>query len=162
MLVIAVIGFIIYGIIKGTPKHILNSLLEDYKNELNKELEELKNKIDYIKLEQIARNDKKRIVYSSLIKSMAVFVEDKVPPSEVQIYKQDFLQSYDECWLWASDEVLKAIGEYMDLKQGIINENNDIEGLEKELYLNCVFTMRKDVGFLDTQLEKNDYKFIKF
>lgn len=101
---------------------------------------------------------RRREVYSRLIKSMRVFLSSKVSATINE--KNEFLSSYDECCLWAPDEVLEAIGEFLDLSiqnskgQNIVYQNN-----YKKSYTTCIEKIRQDSGFKDTEIK---YRFVNF
>lgn len=160
-----IIGFIIVSIIKKSPEHLLNRNLENYKKELEYQLEELKKNISLEISDEVAKNEHKRMVYTNLIASMAVFIGGRISPEQHDVYVQNFYNNYDVAWLWASDEVLMKLSTYMQFKIDQANPESSkdkfSEVKEKELFLECVFSMRKDV-FKNTTLEKEAYKFIKF
>lgn len=176
ILILLVVGYIVTSLIKKSPEHILNRSLESYKNELNTNMEKLKRDLTLEISDIEARNEQKRIVYTNLVTSMSVFIGGRVSHELYPQYTQNFYNNYDAAWLWASDEVMKAMSRYMQFKiehstiqQEALEPNSKVPKgkqqelmlQEKELFLECIFKMRKDV-FSDTTLSKEDYKFIKF
>jgi malate synthase len=132
-----------------------------------KEFEKLKNQLQLdFKNKEEALN-KKREVYVNLIDSMTVFIGKRVHKDDETEYKRRFLKSYDIAWLWASDEVMLALSTYMQFKidhgRGIVPVDGAHPGeREKELFAACVLAMRRDIGFSDTTITKENYKFINF
>ena len=101
---------------------------------------------------------RKREVYSRLIKSMRVFLSSKVPATIDE--KNEFLRSYDECCLWAPDEVLTAIGEFLELNiQNSKSQNPVDQNYYKKTYTTCIEKIRQNSGFKDTKFE---YRFVNF
>ncbi|WP_193062947.1 hypothetical protein [Oceanobacillus oncorhynchi] len=171
ILLILVVGYIIISLIKKSPEHILNRNLEKYRDELTRNIEELKKDLTLEISEIEARDEQKRIVYTNLIASMSIFIGGRVHRQNYETYVQNFYTNYDTAWLWASDEVLKTLSNYMQFKIDVEFEKKSpmsadrIEELhqqEKDLFLKIIFEMRKDSGFTDTSIKKDDYKFITF
>jgi len=127
---------------KGTIDERLESLKSDLQLKLNTEQEKV---------------NKKREVYINLVDSMSIFIGNRVPVQQKPEYQTKFLKAYDTAWLWASDEVLTELSKYMELKiQDISGEQ------EKEAFAKCILAMRKDIGFLNSHITPDDYKFITF
>lgn len=116
------------------------------------------------------RINQKRMVYINLINTMAIFIGSRVSQEEQPQYKTNFLKAYDIAWLWASDEVLKSLSIYLQfnmekdkrVEQSSDDEKIEIQREEKELFVNCILSMRKDIGFLDSSLDVGLYKFVNF
>lgn len=124
---------------------------------LQKDLEKLKSDLQ---IEQNSTQEilnKKRTVYIELVESMSIFIGNRIPDQEQEIYKKRFLNAYDTSWLWASDTVLKALSNYMALKH-----NPSTEEEEKLAFANLVMEMRKDLNFTSSAISVEDYKFISF
>jgi hypothetical protein len=104
---------------------------------------------------------RKRVVYQNMAISMRIFVQDNLTNSEEN--KRNFLNTYDLCYLWGSDEVLKIIGEFLDLNMNMDSTPDiDKQSRMKELYSKCLIEMRKDSGHDNTKLTKDSYKFVRF
>lgn len=91
---------------------------------------------------------RRRDVYAELAKAMRVFLAGERRSTDQE--KKAFLGAYDLGYLWASDEVVRAIEEFLDL----IQKNTDSPGFIpqprlKESYAAC-FAMRRDSGFQGT------------
>lgn len=101
---------------------------------------------------------RKRKVYTSLIKSMRVFLSSNKPATVEE--KNEFLRSYDECCLWAPDEVLEAIGVFLDISIEHSRTREPIDQVTyKKAYTDCIEIIRKDSGFEGTNL---NYRFVSF
>jgi hypothetical protein len=152
-------------------KSVFDDQLQKQKGEIDKELEKIKSDLQLEFTNEQERLNQKRTVYINLIESMTVFIGERVPQNERVNYQKNFLNAYDVAWLWASDDVLQAISRYMQYKvennhfyfQNInIEEAKRLQLLEKEHFSECVLAMRKDIGFEDSILTKEHYKFIIF
>lgn len=145
--------------------------LQKQKGEIDKELEKLKSDLQLEFSHEQERLNQKRNVYINLINSMAIFIGKRVPENAQIEYQNNFLKAYDASWLWASDEVLLALSRYMQYKvennhlvgQSISTEElTRLQSIENELFSECVLALRKDIGFTDTAITKEHYKFINF
>jgi hypothetical protein len=92
---------------------------------------------------------RRRDVYASLAKAMRVFLAGERRSSEQE--KKSFLEGYDLGYLWASDEVVRALQEFL----GLIQQNTATPGSIpqprlKEAYAACLCAMRRDSGFQGT------------
>ncbi|PEV47419.1 MULTISPECIES: hypothetical protein [Bacillus cereus group] len=149
-------------------KHFFNRNAQKQKGQLDKGLEEVKSDLLLHNSVEQEKLNKKREVYINLIDSMAVFIGNRIPTEQEAAYKQKFLQAYDTSWLWASDEVLKALSMYMKFKAETDNrassavELQQLNEQEKELFAKCILAIRKDIGFSETTVELEDYRFIYF
>ncbi|MEB2493831.1 hypothetical protein SOP93_22120 [Peribacillus frigoritolerans] len=141
------------------------------KGEIDKEIEKLKGDLQLEFSKEQERLNQKRNVYINLINTMAVFIGKRVPENERVDYQKNFLKAYDVSWLWASDDVLLALSRYMQFKiennhlfgQNLpVEEARRLQLLEKEYFSDCVLVIRKDIGFTESILTKEDYKFINF
>ncbi|KZE66172.1 hypothetical protein AWM68_07300 [Fictibacillus phosphorivorans] len=145
--------------------------LQKQKGEIDKEIEILKNVLQLELSNEQEKLNQKRNVYINLINTMAVFIGMRIPENKRIEYQENFLKAYDVAWLWASDDVLQALSRYLQYKIEInhlvgqklpIEEVNRVYSLEKEYFSECVLAIRKDIGFKDTILNKDHYKFIIF
>jgi len=138
-------------------KHFQSRNLQKQKNQLEKEIEQLKSDLLFETAVEQEKLNKKREIYVNLVDSMAIFIGFRVEESERIEYQKKFLKAYDTVWLWGSDEVLKALSNYMELK------TNNVSGdLEKEAFAQCIIAMRKDIGFSETTITETNYKFVIF
>ena len=109
------------------------------------------------KLEEM---NSKRQVYESVIDSLNVFISGR---NNSENTKDKFLQSYARMWLWASDDVIKSVGLHLDQQVRIARNSKDVSKDElKASFAAPVIEMRKDLGYPQTTLKKQDYKFVSF
>lgn len=143
-------------LLKHTEKS--NIVLERVKTELQKEvdgkLEELRvrsqNQVDFVL--------RKREVYERLAKSLRIFL---LGGNNTDEDKKDFLAAYDLAYLWASDPLVVALGELLDIlliHSQFPDTKNQVK--MKRLYEKALLEMRKDSGFPETSLPADSYKFI--
>jgi hypothetical protein len=150
-------GVIIVGVSAFISK-IMNSYLSkriehSFDTRLNEAKSDIALRQEYIQ--------KKRDLYASLIQSMRVFVEGT--HNEIDQQKALFLSNYDSCMLWASDEVIRAIGEYLDVQTEFSKTKNaDLQKEMKRRYSICLVKMRNDCGFQETGIGESDYRFVSF
>lgn len=144
---IGVSGAIIISISKWLSGLIAKRLEQSYQANLDK-----------VAADEFDLLIRRREVYSRLIKSMRVFLSSKVLATTDE--KNEFLRSYDECCLWAPDDVLAAIGEFLDSNIQISKGQETVEQKDyKKTYTNCIEKIRQDSGFKDTKFE---YRFVNF
>lgn len=104
---------------------------------------------------------RKRKIYQQMAVSMRIFLKDNSTTSDKN--KKDFLNTYDLCYLWGSDEVIKIIGNFLDLNiEQVSNPDIDNQQRMKELYSKCLIEMRRDSGHQNTELNINSYKIVSF
>lgn len=154
------------GLFTVIVRFMFNRGLQKQKGKLDKELEKLKSDLQLQFSNEQERLNQKRNVYIDLINTMTIFIGERVSEDERNEYQKNFLKAYDVAWLWASDEVLQALSRYMQFKINREHSNQNLfqdEDLaEKEYFSECVLAIRKDLGFKETILTKEDYKFINF
>jgi len=118
---------------------------------------------------------RRREVYSRLIKGMRVFLmKGKPDEKSTKEEKDEFLSAYDEAYIWAPDEVIVKLEEYIQAnrdyskaKKTASNRANTMNPKEelsfqrklKEAHTQCLKKIRKDCGFKNTEVE---YNFIGF
>lgn len=152
-------------------KSAFDDQLQKQKGEIDIELEKLKSGLQLEFSNEQERLNQKRNIYINLINSMAVFIGKRIPENERVEFQKNFLTAYDVSWLWASDDVLLALSRYMQFKiennhlycqNSPIEEQLRLQSLEKEHFAESVLAIRKDIGFTDTILTSEHYKFINF
>lgn len=119
----------------------------------------IKSILDLRYAKRLAEMNKRRAVYESLAESPAIFVYGRLTKDE---YKDKFLDTYSKCWLWASDNVVKAIGEFLDYQICSAQFGKVEEEETKCKYAWCMLAMRKDSGFPKFSIEDSDYRFVSF
>jgi len=74
-----------------------------------------------------------------------------------------FLANYAVAWLWASEPVVNALNQMIDLMQAIAENSSAVDQVErKRAYFNCIVEMRKDCGLPVTSLNFDSYRFVSF
>lgn len=114
------------------------------------------------------KENKKREVYMSLVDSMDVFIEGR----DCSKPKRDqFLYSYSQLWLWASDDVILSTNELLkhqislcSKRNGVENNSGEIDAVDKTkiIYAKTVLKMRKDLGYKSKRLTEDDYQYVSF
>lgn len=133
--------------------------VEKLRAQLQRDVESELERLRYRNHGEIDEMMRTREVYQCLVTSMRVFLSGSSPATEQD--KKEFLATYDLCHLWASDQVIKKLGEFLDLMvkhSALPDPANQIR--LRVLYLECLVEMRRDSGFGKTALELSDYKVV--
>ena len=118
------------------------------------ELEKLRSEIQH---KAIAK-DEKRKVYKQISDTMLIFIQGGNSSTE-SIEK--FHSNYQHIWLWAPDEVVKSLSNFLKLLvRNSSTQKNQSQKSVKQAYVNCLIAMRKDMGWDETQLDFSDYEFV--
>ncbi|MDY0396759.1 hypothetical protein RWE15_23785 [Virgibacillus halophilus] len=75
--------------------------------------------------------------------------------NEQKVSMNDFFKNFDTMHLWASDEVMNSLNNFIDALLA-----SDTQEILQQRYATTILEMRKDAGFNDSKLNSNDYKFI--
>ena len=95
---------------------------------------------------------RKRNIYAKLSQTLRVFLASDTPATTEQ--KNAFLAAYDEAALWASEEVVEALGKFLDLNMQSMNSKESVsQETYKKAFLACVNEMRRDSGFPKTSYQ---------
>lgn len=152
-------------------RHFFNKGLQKQKGEFESDLERLKTELQLEFSNKQELLNLKRNVYINLIDTMSIFLKDRVPVQDLDTYQKSFLKAYDTSWLWASDEVLINFSKFMQFKLDNSNENMSTytqeqrvqtQVVEKKLFSECILAIRKDIGFPNTIITNDHYRFIYF
>lgn len=115
--------------------------------------------LDLVYNKRLDKYTNKRKLYEELIQSLNIFLDNRGNSFE----KQDtFLANYSTSWLWASEDVILKVGDFIDYIS--INDN----GLEqnqkyaKTIFSEIIILMRKDLGHSLKKLEAKNYRFFSF
>ncbi|HCO95908.1 MAG TPA: hypothetical protein DIU00_18555 [Phycisphaerales bacterium] len=101
---------------------------------------------------------RKRDVYSKLAVNMRVFLASHDITKDDRRIK--FLNTYDEAFLWASDEVIEQVGRFLDLIEKDTSKPSSVPmSAKRETYAKCLIIMRKDVGYPKTSA---NYRIVSF
>ncbi|WP_079475601.1 hypothetical protein [Marinococcus halophilus] len=138
-------------------KYIFSKKLKEHESKL---------KINYDNQEELIKN--KRDVYIKIMKYMVVMVGNRVSEENRVEYQNNFLESYDEVWLWGDEEVIKDLSNFLriniELNNGAINQKNRqrLSDELKDAYAQTVLSMRGSLGLSISNLDYEDYKFVYF
>lgn len=77
--------------------------------------------------------------------------------------KNQILEAYSTAWLWANDDVLKKLNHHLALQIKKTSDPSSVNQDELKIsYTECILEMRKDCGYSTTDLEGQDFHFVKF
>lgn len=120
-------------------------------------------KIEEVKLDFSSKSHiliKKREAYEKIASGMRVFIQGH-PATGAE--KNAMLEAYSIAWLWAADEVIRKLNEHLDLQIKRTEKPASVEQNElKRSYSECILEMRKDVGYQETSIKKEDFHFVSF
>lgn len=135
---------------------LITDKVEKVRSQYISDIERLKSSLE----DEARRVEKRRDVYEKITDSLRIFITGH---SSNQNQKDGFLNSYSTAWLWAPDEVLKALNDFLSLQLRYAQNQALVKQEEmKTAYVRCVMAMRKDVGFSDTTVGTEDYQFVYF
>ncbi|MEQ1778255.1 MAG: hypothetical protein ABL863_06910 [Nitrosomonas sp.] len=125
---------------------------------------EITNKVENVRAEFAKESqllEKRREVYERISDSLRIFIDGHHNSSQQQ---NAFHSAYSACWLWAPDEVLIKLNEFIKMQQENAANNSKVHSQEKlkQVYCEIILSMRRDVGFSETTMDKERYAFIKF
>lgn len=115
--------------------------------------------LDFKYAKKLEEMNKRRAVYEKLTETLGIFISGRISTVE---QKNRFLDTYSNCWLWASDEVVNEISDFLDYQVAIAKGEKVEQEDVKRKYASCLIAMRRDLGFPKTYLEDKDYKFVSF
>ena len=99
-------------------------------------------------LEFLAR---RRDIYAKLAINMRVFLT----PHEINKTdrRNEFLEAYDEAYLWSSQNVIEELGNFIDLiKKNTSNPGSVSEIDKQQAYASCLHALRIDAGHKDSNI----------
>jgi hypothetical protein len=101
-----------------------------------------------------------RHVYEEMCSALRVFISGHSATAEA---KERFHVAYAAAWLWASDDVLSFLNEFVALQIRRTAHPQSVDQTKlKEAYASVVIAMRMDVGFPTTGMEVSNYQFVRF
>lgn len=104
--------------------------------------------------------EKRREVYERIANSLRIFIAGHVA---TDIQKEEFHAAYSACWLWAPDELLVVLNDFIQMQQDIAaNPSTHSQNELKNSFSEVMLIMRKDVGFATTEINQGSYKFVRF
>lgn len=148
---------------------LLNKFLPGYLSEKGKNLatkediSQITEKIERVK--SIYSNEDKvlerrRQIYEEIVSALRIFISGHEISTE---QKEKFYEAYASAWLWAPDSVLIKLNTFVE-QQIKYTEKTEITNQEimKKQYGDIVLEMRKDVGFVETEITSKNYVFATF
>lgn len=152
-----IIGFIIIGIIKKTPEHILNRNLADFKSELQKEVEKFKvfeSNLHIRKIEKFSQ-------FTEVLNMARNSVKEGKSEKEVARKLENAMNLFaKDLIFFAGEGTLKKFVEYRNysdiVRSGGENEAAKFQFLIAELILE----MRRDLGYTNDGLTVDHYMYL--
>lgn len=126
------------------------------------DIAEITEKIEEVKTKYAGESHmlvKKRETYEKIAQNLQVFI---IGREGYEKRKNEMTDSYSIAWLWAGDDLIRALNEHIELQENLAIGKSISQEKLKESFANCMLLMRKETGYKDTNLEENDFKFFKF
>jgi hypothetical protein len=136
----------------GDITGIVESIKRNNNIQIEKIKAELKSKDDILSI--------RRQVYTNMVNSLRIFISGHSQDKDI---KEKFLSNYAIIWLWATDEIISKINDFLDSQiKRAANTDSVSQEKMKKLFTECLIAMRKDVGFNETKVKSEDYRFVNF
>ena len=104
--------------------------------------------------------EKRRAVYERLTDALRVFIQGQ---EATDTQREAFHSAYAACWLWAPDELLTKLNQFIDIQKDLaVDRNSHPQDEIKKLFGQVILEMRRDAGFSATGLEDDAYQFVSF
>lgn len=134
------------------------------KNLATKEdIAEITNRVERVRAavsQETALLEKRREVYERIADSLRIFIAGHAATEK---QKEEFHAAYSACWLWAPDELLVALNDFIQMQQDIAADRSSYDQDElKKSFGEVMLKMRKDAGFAATEVNQGSYNFVKF
>jgi hypothetical protein len=128
---------------------------------LTAELETLRVKLNQLAEEHSDALTRRRDVYSKLTNGMRALIgAERQRPDELNERRRLLLAAYDEACVWASEDVIAALGLLLDALARNAERAAAVQDTElRSAFRICILAMRKDSGFPDSVFE---YRFVHF
>ena len=137
----------------------ITDVVEGIRRDYHEEIERLRVKLGVATEAMVRRRD----VYERLTGSMRIFIQGQFPDANARSRRQqDFLDAYAASWLWAPDELIRAVNEFVQMNQRETAVDNARQRELKSAFFRVLLEMRKDAGFEDTGLDLDDLLFVQF
>ena len=139
----------------GALALFFNSLTKEIAKNIatRKDVEKITEKIEKTKTLYIQQNaliERRREVYQRMANSLRIFISGH---STAETDREEFLAAYSSCWLWAPDEIITLLNDFLLLIKDISSKKiNNPQSVLKESYNKIILEMRRDVGFANTAL----------
>ncbi len=105
---------------------------------------------------------RRRNAYAKLAVALRVFLrhEGQGWDQGQQVESGKFHEAYNEAALWAPDDVMNAVGSFLDLIKKIQDDPESVpQSMLLDTYANCISSMRRDCGFPATKFQ---YRVVHF
>ncbi len=130
--------------------------IEKIRMHYQSEIEQLKASLEAEKTLLLLR----RRLYKEICTNLRVFL---IGADSGKDEKDAFLKSFSESWLWASDPVVAALRDFSDIQIKHVETPGSVNQAQmKEAFSKCILEMRKDAGFSQTTMAKEDFRFLVF
>jgi uncharacterized secreted protein with C-terminal beta-propeller domain len=132
----------------------LTELVESVKSAHMSEIERVKAAL----LSEGHATERRRHIYEDICAALRIFIAGH---ESTPIAKERFHEAYAAAWLWASDDVLGALNNFIKLQtQHDVIRSPINQAAAKDAYIAVILAMRKDVGFPDATIKASDYQFV--
>ena len=134
------------------------------KNLATKEdIAEITNSVERVRAaisQETALLEKRREVYERIADSLRIFIAGHAATEKQQ---EEFHAAYSACWLWAPDDLLVALNDFIQMQQDIAaGRSSHSQDELKDSFGEIMLKMRKDAGFEETEVNQGNYNFVKF
>lgn len=134
---------------------------EKGKNTATKEdIEEITKKVENVKASLSKEEkilEKRRLIYEQIVSALRIFISGHGVSDDQKV---KFYEAYASAWLWAPDQVLENLNIFLEYQiQNTLSAGSIPQEMQKKLYANVILAMRKDVGFIDTEIKSENYIF---
>lgn len=134
------------------------------KNLATKEdIAEITNSVERVRAaisQETALLEKRREVYERIADSLRIFIAGHAATEKQQ---EEFHAAYSACWLWAPDDLLVALNDFIQMQQDIAaDRSSHSQDKLKDSFGKIMLKMRKDAGFEETEVNQGNYNFVKF
>jgi len=137
----------------------LTRITEGIRQEYAKQLESVKTVLARESEALVRRRD----VYHALSSGLRVFVSGhQKTEEETRLRGEEFLSAYVAAWLWAPDDVIRGVNAMIDLNLTPPPALDTRQLQLRSTLVEAIVRMRRDVGFSDTELGVEDFRFAKF
>jgi len=145
-------------------KYLPSYFSEKGKNTATKEdIEEITQKVEGIKASLSKEEkilEKRRVIYEQIVSLLRIFIEGHGNSNEQQ---EKFYEAYASAWLWTPDSILISLNKFIEHQiQCASSPTPMCQVASKILYANIILEMRRDVGFIATDVTSENYVFATF
>lgn len=134
----------------------LTTIVEEIKAIHAADIERLKSNLT----SEIRATERRRNVYEDISHALRVFIEGHGNSHEA---RDKFHAAYATAWLWASDDVLNKLNQFITLQRQHSADRTSISQEQlRSAYASTVLAMRKDAGFVCTTVQAINYQFVQF